>query len=212
MKQTEDSELLDEPVESGGVPAEIIAAQVQRVAALRAELNDFLPVDKPLVLELGCGHGHWLTSYAEAFPGQACLGVDLISARIRKALQKRDRLGLDHLTFIKAEATELLRAWPADRRLESVFMLFPDPWPKKRHFKNRMIQPAFLAKLATLVEPQGHFHFRTDHADYFEWTREHLAEHPDWELVEDLKWPWEAPSYFQNMMDSWQSLIAKPVA
>mgnify|MGYP006076898867 CR=1 FL=1 len=192
----------------GGVPPKVLAAQLARAESIRKEVEGLPIGGRPLVLEFGCGHGHWLTSYAEAFTDVFCLGVDLISARVRKGNGKRDRRGLNNLHFIKAEAAELLSVWPDDIPISQAFMLFPDPWPKKRHFKNRMIQPAFLSQLAARMPLDAPFHFRTDHPDYFSWTSEHISEHPDWQIEVDAPWPWESTSYFQEFMEEWQSLVA----
>jgi tRNA (guanine-N7-)-methyltransferase len=183
--------------------------QRERISALRHALESDFAAGDPVILEFGCGHGHWLTSYAEADPTRACLGIDLISDRVRKANAKRTKRRLGKLHFYKAEAGEILQAWPVDRPIAAIFMLFPDPWPKARHHKHRMIQHAFLTEIATRVPAGTRFHFRTDHEDYFAWAMEHFAEHPGWQLIPDAPWPWETPTVFQKLMDSWQSLIAE---
>ncbi|MFW6353110.1 MAG: tRNA (guanosine(46)-N7)-methyltransferase TrmB [Verrucomicrobiota bacterium] len=197
------------PLVSEGTPPRILAARATRVGGLRETLAACLEGGGAVTLEFGCGHGHWLTGYAEAHPTRRCIGVDLISARIRKARAKRDRRGLRGLHFLKAEATELLEAWPTASPIDEVFMLFPDPWPKKRHFKHRMIQPALLSAVAALCRPGARFHFRTDDKSYFEWTEEHFAAHSDWTIEKSADWPWEHATIFQAMMDSWESLIAR---
>jgi tRNA (guanine-N7-)-methyltransferase len=90
-----------------------------------------------------------------------------------------------------------------------VFVLFPDPWPKKRHTKNRILQAALLDALATRMEPGGCLHFRTDHADTFAWGMAVIAGHADWEIRDDAEWPFEAPSYFQELLGDYQSLTAE---
>lgn len=187
-------------------------AHLQRVADQRRRLAALLEAQfagcNRLTLELGCGHGHYLTAYARDHSTERCLGVDLIGRRVARGNAKAGKRGLNNLTFIKAEANDLLDLLPAKLRLQRIFMLFPDPWPKARHHKNRMIQDGFLAKLAGRTVPGAGFYFRTDHRDYFEWTRERLAAHPDWQLADDAPWPFEAASFFQDLMQSWQSLIA----
>ena len=92
-----------------------------------------------------------------------------------------------------------------------VFILFPDPWPKKRHYKKRLIQAAFLSCIARKMDKHGRLFFRTDHEEYFGWAKEIFMQHPDWRINESQDWPFEASSYFQELMDSWQSLIAVKV-
>lgn len=160
------------------------------------------------VLEIGCGHGHFLTAYAEANPAQTCVGIDLVTKRIEKGKAKAEKRGLGQLHFLKAELGEFLEALPDGVQFERVFMLFPDPWPKKRHHKNRMLQPAFLNRLAQITTHNADFCFRTDHEGLFEWAVEHLEQSEAWRINADAHWPLEERSYFQDLMDSWQSLVA----
>lgn len=126
------------------------ALHASRLAALRAEfamLWQTWPTE--ITLEIGCGHGHFLNAYAQAHPDEHCLGLDLLADRIARAQKKARRAGLTNLAFFHAEARLLLEALPAPVRLGRIFILFPDPWPKRRHHKNRIMQPEFLQTLAT---------------------------------------------------------------
>jgi len=185
-----------------------LEARQQRVEALRETLLPWLPRERDLVLEIGCGHGHFLTAYAAAHPEQVCVGIDLVSRRIRKALAKRDKEGLRQLQFLKAEVTEFLDAWPETAYLQRIFVLYPDPWPKKRHIKNRILQPAVLDRLAEISASGATLHFRTDHPGNFEWVYETIKAHPCWHLRADLAWPFENPSFFQDLLGIHESLSA----
>ena len=99
-----------------------------------------LKASSSILFEAGCGHGHWLTSYAEAHPETICVGVDLISWRIRKGLDKRDKRGLKNLFFYKAELGEFMDVYQRAISFERTVLLFPDPWPKARHHRRRMVQ------------------------------------------------------------------------
>lgn len=188
-----------------------------RIAELRAKLLETLPADvaagtRALTLEIGCGHGHFLAAYAAAFPQEFCVGLDLISKRIERANRKRELAGLANLAFFKAEATELLLALPEKCRLGKIFFLFPDPWPKKRHHKNRLIQTEMLDRLAARSVAGTRLHFRTDHAEYFEWSRELVSAHPRWRPLPDAPWPFEHETYFQSILpDAYRSLVAEAV-
>lgn len=181
----------------------------RRIETLKADIKEVLSGIDTLTLEFGCGHGHYLTAYAEAHPEEQCLGLDLITKRIEKANAKSEKRNLSNVRFLKAEALELLSVFPDTVQIGKVFMLFPDPWPKKRHYKNRMIQSSFLSDLAQKCPKDAQFFYRTDHAGYFEWTKEHFEQHSDWEIDAETPWPFEQTSYFQDMMDSWQSLVAR---
>jgi tRNA (guanine-N7-)-methyltransferase len=185
-----------------------LQARQQRVAALRAELAARYPQPTGLVFEIGCGHGHYLTAYAAAHPRSNCLGIDLVTRRIAKAQRKRDKQALPNLHFIKADIREMIEAWPARLAIERTFILFPDPWPKKRHAKHRILQPALLDALARVAAPGAPLQFRTDHEANFSWGLAVIARHPLWEIRDDAPWPLENPSYFQQLFGNYRSLTA----
>lgn len=191
--------------------AQELERQKQRKAALKSELAVALEGVDRILFEAGCGHGHWLTSYAEQHPVRVCVGIDLIAGRIRKAIQKRDKRQLGNLHFFKAELTEFLEVLPERVRFDKTVLLFPDPWPKAKHHRRRMIQTEFLDVLAERTDPGGWFCFRSDDVSYYEWTLEHLEAHPRWEIDTSAVWPHETETYFQEMMESYQSLIARQI-
>lgn len=185
--------------------------QKQRKEALKVECDAvFKDVDR-ILFEVGCGHGHWLTSYAMHYPLQNCVGIDLIAGRIQKAIQKRDKRGLGNLHFLKAELTEFLEILPEHLRFDMTVLLFPDPWPKAKHHRRRMVQRGLLDILADRTDSSGHFCFRTDDIGYYNWTVEHLETHPAWCIDCDAVWPYETETYFQNRMDSYRSVIARRI-
>jgi len=189
------------------------ARELEKQAARKAELvktcrADLAGVDR-MLFEAGCGHGHWLTDYAEANPIMICAGIDLISWRVRKGNEKKAKRGLQNLHFYKAELSEFLGALPAAIRFDRTVLLFPDPWPKAKHHRRRMVQPSFLDEVARRTDRGGEFCFRSDDRPYFDWTVEHLSEHPDWEIDESAQWPYESETYFQSLMDGYYSVVAK---
>lgn len=191
--------------------------RAERIAALKNALVACLPADvaagtRGLTLEIGCGHGHFLAAYAAAFPQEFCLGLDLISKRIERANRKKELAALENLAFFKADANELLLALPETYRLGKIFFLFPDPWPKKRHHKNRLIQTAMLDALAQRSRTGARLHFRTDHAEYFAWSTELVDAHAAWKRLPDAAFPFERETYFQSILpDAYQSLVAERV-
>ena len=186
--------------------------QADRKDALSKTLAKYVPADTPIVFEAGCGHGHWLTSYASICPDWPCIGIDLIAGRIDKANAKKYKRNLPRLFFIKAELNEFLEVLAPAVRFQAVIFLFPDPWPKARHHKKRMIQLPLLKSLAERMTDSGALYFRTDDRNYFEWTEEHLAESSYWQIAKDRSWLHEEATYFQDLMDGYYSLIAEPTA
>ncbi len=189
-------------------PEEVIQKIEKRLDHLRALCAELFEREETITLEIGCGHGHFLTEYAKAHPKSKCIGIDLLTGRIERALRKKEKIQKKNLYFLKAEALEFLWVIPEKIQIETYFLLFPDPWPKRRHHKNRLLDFDFLSLAAKKSVVSCPFYFRTDHADYFEWGREAFVNHPDWELRAKVNWPFERASVFQEKADSYQSLVA----
>ena len=185
-----------------------LARMAARRESLRAEVARLLPARGRFVWEIGCGHGHFLTAYAAAHREEYCVGIDINLDRVRRATKKRDRAGLDRLQFVRAEARLFLEVLPPDAGFAAIYMLFPDPWPKKRHHKYRLLQAGFLHDVAQHAGPGTPLFFRTDHAPYFTEVELLLREHPDWRSIGDQPWPFELATVFQQKAPSFQSLVA----
>lgn len=186
--------------------------ELKRAEARKAEiaehLQEWFSTKTKILFEAGCGHGHWLTSYAVANPEEKCLGIDLIAGRVDKANKKKEKRHLEDLHFLKAELGEFLEVLPKEVTFSAVVFLFPDPWPKARHHKKRMIQTALLEELASRMEPGGKFYFRTDDRSYFDWTVEHLNDSKCWKINAEAEWAHEETTYFQDLMEEYFSIVA----
>jgi tRNA (guanine-N7-)-methyltransferase len=194
-------------VENPARTADHLARQAQRREALRARLGDLLAPTPRFVWEIGCGHGHFLAAYARTHPAVTCIGIDIVRERIGRAERKRERARLDNLHFLLAEAGMFLEVLPGNARPSEIFVLFPDPWPKQRHHKHRILQAEFLARVAQRAGQGTRLCFRTDHAPYFQAVKETLQLHPHWQIVEE-NWPFEELTVFQARAPAYQSLIA----
>ena len=187
---------------------EFLARMAERRELLRQEVAAIPGIEGSIIWEVGCGHGHFLTGYAEKFAGHPCVGVDIILDRVLRGARKRNRARVGHLHFLRGEAGLFLDVLPEKTRLAGVFVLFPDPWPKKRHHKNRIMQAEFMSRLAQHCEPGTPLHFRTDFAPYFTSVSEMISGLSDWQLRPDLPWPFELETVFQQRAAEYQSLIA----
>ena len=187
---------------------EFLARITERRAALRAELAALLPAGQSLVWEIGSGHGHFLVQYARAFPAKYCVGVDIIRDRLNRSGKKRERARLTNCHFVQAEAREFLDALPAGVTFAEIWVLFPDPWPKKRHHKNRILQAEFLEAVAGRAGEGTRLYFRTDHAEYFQAVAALFPELPTWRLDPAAPWPLEQETVFQARAPAYQSLVA----
>lgn len=185
------------------------ALNAARLAALRAQLAPLLETKLPITLEIGSGHGHFLTAYAGHHPDKFCIGIDLLADRLERSARKSKRAQLANIAWLHAEAGLFLESLPADVALREIFVLFPDPWPKRRHWKNRLIQPTFLSLLAQRAGEHCRLYFRTDHAPYFDHAKAVIRDHADWTLSDNTPWPFELATVFQERAaEGYQSLAA----
>ena len=120
----------------------------------------------PRVLEIGFGDGESLAAMAARHPEEDYLGIEVHRPGVGHLLQRADRLGLTNLKVMCADAVEVLTERLPDACFIRIQIFFPDPWPKKRHHKRRLIQPPFALLLARKLRPGGHLHLATDWEDY----------------------------------------------
>ncbi len=135
-------------------------------------------VDKPLILDIGFGMGHSLAWQAERYPQFHFLGAEVFlpgAARLATLLQEK-QLSNVHIAY--GDVVLLLQEQLALHRLAGVQLFFPDPWPKKRHHKRRLLQREFLDLLLTHMQPGAFLHFASDWADYCLSVRELLTSCP----------------------------------
>ncbi|WP_416069564.1 tRNA (guanosine(46)-N7)-methyltransferase TrmB [Streptomyces sp. FL07-04A] len=141
----------------------------------------FGAADRPVVLEIGFGMGEATAQMAAADPGTGILAVDVHTPGQGNLLGLADRNALTNVRVANGDAIILLREMlPADS-LAGLRVYFPDPWPKKRHHKRRLIQPEFLDLAATRLKPGALVHCATDWEPYAEQMLEVLTAHPDFE-------------------------------
>jgi len=138
----------------------------------------------PCVLEIGFGNGETLANDAEREPDKNFLGVEVHQPGVGRLLMELQRREIDNIRIICHDVVEVLRQiTPAS--LDAVNIYFPDPWPKKRHHKRRLIQMQFLARLATTMAPGGRLHIATDWGPYAEHIHACLEASPAFEPAPD---------------------------
>ncbi len=141
---------------------------------------------RPLDIEIGSGKGTFLVRAAGREPDTNFIGLEFARAYWRHAADRCRRHGLSNVRLIRAEAAFFLRHYIPDGRVRHVHVYFPDPWPKARHHKRRLVQDSFLDVVHRITGPGSHLRIVTDHADYFQWIREHVARAVD--RFEPLPW------------------------
>jgi len=187
---------------------EFLADIAQRRAALQAEVDALLPAPRPIVWEIGSGHGHFLVRYAQENPAKFCIGVDISLERFGRSHRKRSRAGLANCHFLRAEAREFFNALPSGITFEEIWVLFPDPWPKARHNKNRLLKAEFFDAVASRAGEGARLYFRTDHVDYFREVEATVAALQTWRRDPAPAWPFEHETVFQARAPSYHSLVA----
>jgi tRNA (guanine-N7-)-methyltransferase len=180
----------------------------ERRENLRRALAEVVGPAARFVWEVGCGHGHFLTAYAKAHPADTCIGIDITSDRIARADRKRGRARLENLHFVRADADDFLAVMPESARFTTIFILFPDPWPKRRHHKNRVVKAEFLAAVAARAQKGTALYFRTDHEPYFREVSSLVNAHRDWSEQAATAWPFDEPTVFEKRATRHFSLVA----
>jgi tRNA (guanine-N7-)-methyltransferase len=125
-----------------------------------------VPEPLHLVVELGFGRGEFLRALAAAAPDVAHVGVDRSHRRVLKLARRIAKTEERNIRLVDATAEELVEGALAEASVATFWINFPDPWPKKRHHRRRLLQPGFVALLASRLAPGGELQAATDHADY----------------------------------------------
>jgi tRNA (guanine-N7-)-methyltransferase len=148
-------------------------------------------------LEIGFGGGEHLAARAQQQPETGFIGSEVFVNGVSKLVAAIEQENLTNIRIYPDDVRDLLPSLPP-ACLDRVYLLYPDPWPKKRHNKRRFISPENLAELHRILKPSGDFIFASDIADYVSWTLTHIRRHggftwtartaDDWRRADDL-WP-----------------------
>jgi tRNA (guanine-N7-)-methyltransferase len=147
-----------------------------------------------LVLEIGFGGGEHLVAQARARPEMGFIGAEPFLNGVGSCLRHIEESGVQNVRLWHGDAREVLARLP-DASLERCYILFPDPWPKARHHKRRLVQADFVAELARVLKPGAEVRFATDWANYAEWTLAVFHKEPRFawlaERADDWRNAWE---------------------
>jgi len=136
------------------------------------ELPQLFPQPQPLEVELGCGDASFLVEYARQNPGKNFIGVERLLGRIQKLDKKGRRTGLTNTRGVRIESAYFLKHLLPPHSAAAVHIYFPDPWPKKKHRRHRLIGDHFPALAREVLVASGTVFLRTDDADYFQQMNE----------------------------------------
>ena len=136
-----------------------------------------------LIVEVGFGDGRYLTHLAREFPESNLLGVEISMGSVWRAYRRMLRESITNVRLIRADARFVVRDVVAPRSLERIYVNFPDPWPRKKHLKNRLLQAPFFTLLSTRLADSGMLLLTTDHGEYFEFAMAEAASTGLYEIV-----------------------------
>lgn len=146
-------------------------------------LDAVFPLAQPVEIEIGTGDGSFLLQYAGLHPERNFLGIERLMGRIRKLDRKGRRGGLTNLRVMRIEAGYFVQYLLPPASVEVFHIYFPDPWPKKRHHKNRLLQAPFVALLARALKPGGMLYLRTDNTGYFTQMQEVMDQRTEFQVT-----------------------------
>ncbi|MGM0785380.1 MAG: tRNA (guanosine(46)-N7)-methyltransferase TrmB [Pseudomonadota bacterium] len=144
----------------------------------RQDLDALFGRVAPRVVEIGFGMGASLIEQAERHPETDFIGIEVHAPGVGKLLDEADKRGLTNLRVYREDALAVLEQCLPEASLDGVQLYFPDPWPKKKHHKRRIVQPAFVALIRTRLKPGGTLHLATDWQAYAEWMAEVMEAAP----------------------------------
>jgi tRNA (guanine-N7-)-methyltransferase len=150
----------------------------------RLELTQLFGTPRPLEVELGCGDASFIAEYARRNPGTNLIGVERLLGRIQKLHKKGRRLELTNLRGVRIESAYFLQWLLPPQCVTALHIYFPDPWPKKKHRKHRLLNEGFPALARTVLIPGGVVYLRTDDTDYFQQMTDVFAAAKEYERVE----------------------------
>ena len=136
----------------------------------RLDLEKVFGRKAPLHVDLGCGDGSFLCALAQRLPDKNFLEIERLSGRVRSAARKA--ASLDNVRLLQMESFYAVRYLLPAESVETFYLLFPDPWPKRRHHRRRIVTPDFLKSIHAALEHNGAIYIATDYLDYFRKIRE----------------------------------------
>jgi tRNA (guanine-N7-)-methyltransferase len=168
----------------------------------RLDWREIFGDDHPVELDLGAGDGGFALAYAQQHPEINLLAVERLLGRVRKIEKRAMRAGLTNLRVLRLEFGYTVRYLLPPGSVSIAHILFPDPWPKRRHWPRRLIQADFVRDLAVALKSGGEFRFTTDHAHYFETAQQAISEAAVLQHASEWDWSADPKTDFQRTFDA----------
>ena len=169
-----------------GQTAKLSGTLIHKIESIVQALDfaTLFPKPQPLEVELGAGDGSFLAKYAQAHPEHNFIGVERLLGRLRKINKKGSRAGLTNLRLVRIEASYFLEFLLPEKSTVALHVYFPDPWPKRKHRKNRLVNERFTELVGKVLTRDGIIFLRTDDADYFAQMVRVFDANPTFEKIE----------------------------
>ena len=168
----------------------------------RLDWTQIFPGRQAVEVELGCGDASFLVDYAKLHPERNFIGVERLLGRLRKLDPKGRRAGLTNLRGVRIESSYFLACLLPPHSVSALHVYFPDPWPKKRHHKNRLVNEQFPKIARAALAPGGVVYLRTDNEDYFAQMTRVFEAGTDFRKIETPSGLAELPTDFERDFNS----------
>jgi tRNA (guanine-N7-)-methyltransferase len=146
----------------------------------------------PVEIDYGCGEGAFLIAQAQKNPERNFLATERLVGRVEKVWRAAERLGLNHVRVLRMENAYTAQFLVPPESVATVYVSFPDPWPKRAHQARRLVQPEFIDSVREGMQRGGELRLKTDDLPYFQWMEKVMASAKGWqreEWVEDEGYP-----------------------
>ncbi len=168
----------------------------------RVELDALFGRRAPVEVDLGCGDGAFLVALAAQHPERNYLGIEKLFGRVRTSCKRAERAGLANVRVCRVDITRAVVFLLPPKSVDVFYIMFPDPWPKRRHQRRRILTPELLDSIAKTLVPKGVLHLATDQRDYYEHLLQSSEATQLFERIDGVERPMPSTTFEQRFLDA----------